>query len=46
VDGMTEEEKASVAMNPSEEMLARCEYYLDISDVAYLYDDVWMDVTF
>ena len=33
-------------MNPSEEELARCEYYHDISDVAWMYDDVWMDVTF
>ena len=44
VEGLSEEEKASIAMNPTEEMVARCEYYVDISDVAYLYDDIWMDV--
>ena len=44
VEGLSEEELASVAMNPTDEMVARCEYYVDISDVAYLYDDIWMDV--
>ena len=44
VDGLSEEEKTSIAMNPTDEMIARCEYYVDISDVAYMYDDIWMDV--
>lgn len=44
VEGMSEEELASTALNPSDEMVARCEYYVDISDVAYMYDDIWMDV--
>ena len=44
VEGLSEEDLASTAMNPTDEMVARCEYYVDISDVAYLYDDVWMDV--
>jgi len=44
VEGLTEEELASTAMNPTDEMVARCEYYVDISDVAYMYDDLWMDV--
>ena len=46
VEGLSEEELASIAMNPTEEMIARCEYYVDISsfDNAWLYDDVWMDV--
>ena len=44
VENLSEEELASTAMNPTEEMVARCEYYNDISDVAYLYDDVWMDI--
>ncbi|MBR1822039.1 MAG: spermidine/putrescine ABC transporter substrate-binding protein [Clostridia bacterium] len=44
VENLSEEELASTAMNPTDEMLARCEYYVDISDVAYLYDDIWMDV--
>ena len=44
VENLGEEELASTAMNPTEEMVARCEYYTDISDVAWMYDDVWMDV--
>ena len=44
VENLGEEELASTAMNPTEDMVARCEYYNDISDVAYLYDDIWMDV--
>ena len=44
VENLSEEELASTAMNPTDEMLARCEYYVDLSDVAYLYDDIWMDV--
>ena len=44
VENLSEDELASIAMNPTDEMVSRCEYYVDISDVAYLYDDVWMDV--
>lgn len=46
VENLSEEELASTAMNPTDEMVARCEYYVDISSFenAYLYDDVWMDV--
>ena len=44
VEGLSEEELASTAMNPTDEMVARCEYYVDISDVAWMYDDIWMDV--
>ena len=46
VEEPDEEELASIAMNPTDEMVARCEYYVDIStfDNAWLYDDVWMDV--
>ncbi len=46
VDNLSEEELASTAMNPTDEMLARCEYYVDISgfENANLYDDIWMDV--
>ena len=35
VENLSEEELASTAMNPTDEMVARCEYYVDISDVAY-----------
>ena len=44
VENLSEEELASPAMNPTDEMIARCEYYIDIPDVIYMYDDIWMDV--
>ena len=44
VEGLSDEELTSTAMNPTDEMVARCEYYVDISDVAWMYDDIWMDV--
>ena len=44
VENLSEEELASTAMNPTDEMVKRCEYYVDISDVAWMYDDIWMDV--
>ena len=44
VENLTEEEKANPAMNPSEEVLARCEFGADTSDVAWKYDDVWMNI--
>jgi len=46
VDQLSEEELNSIAMNPSQEDLDRCEYYRDISEIGWVYDDVWMDVTF
>ena len=46
VENLSDEELASTAMNPTDEMISRCEYYIDIStfDNAWLYDDIWMDV--
>ena len=46
VAGLSEEEMASTAMNPTDDMVARCEYYVDYStfENAWLYDDIWMDV--
>ena len=44
VENLSEEELASTAMNPTQEMIDRCNYYDDNSDVAWMYDDVWMDV--
>ena len=46
MENLSDEELASTAMNPTDEMIGRCEYYIDIStfDNAWLYDDIWMDV--
>ena len=46
VEELSEEELASTAMNPTDDMVKRCEYYVDISSFknAGVYDDIWMDV--
>ena len=44
VENLSEEELASTAMNPTDEMVARCEYYHDISDAMDLYEGIWMEI--
>lgn len=44
VEGYTDEEKASEALNPSDEVLSRCEFFNDISDNMELYDKIWMEI--
>ena len=44
VEGLSEEEKANTAMNPTDETIARCEYYNDISDAMDLYENIWMEI--
>ena len=44
VEGLSEEEAANSALNPSEEVIARCEYYNDISDAMDLYENIWMEI--
>jgi len=43
-DGLSEEDAASATINPSEEVIARCEYFNDVSDCMALYENVWMEV--
>ena len=44
VDGLSEEEAAMDTINPSAEVVARCEYFNDVADVMSLYESVWMEV--
>ncbi len=44
VEGLSEEELASTAMNPTDEMIARCEFFHDTSDVKELYESIWMEI--
>jgi spermidine/putrescine-binding protein len=44
VEGLSEEEAANGALNPPEEVVARCEYYNDISDAMDLYENIWMEI--
>ena len=43
-DGLSEEDAASATVNPSEEVVARCEYFNDVSDCMSLYENAWMEV--
>lgn len=44
VDNLSEEDAASDTINPSEEIMARCEYFNDVSDCMDLYENAWMEV--
>ena len=44
VENLNEEQAANEALNPPEDVVARCEYYNDISDSMNLYEGIWMEV--
>ncbi len=44
MDAYDEEEKAEIALNPSQEVLDRCEFFRDLSDYMDLYDKIWMEI--
>ena len=44
VDGLDEEEAARSTINPSEDVVSRCEYFNDVEDVMSLYENVWMEI--
>ena len=39
-----EDERIAAVMNPSEEVMARCEFFNDILDAMDIYEQVWMDI--
>ncbi len=41
---MEDEELESEALNPSEETIARCEFFHDISEDMAIYDELWMNI--
>lgn len=44
IEGYDEEEKAEPALNPSDETIANCEFFHDISDHMEMYDKIWMEI--
>ncbi len=44
VDNLDEEQAANGALNPPQDVIARCEYYNDISDAMDLYEGIWMEI--
>jgi len=44
VDGLSEEDAAMDTINPSEDIVSRCEYFNDVSDCMSLYENAWMEI--
>ena len=45
VDEMyTDEERANLTLNPTQDIIDRCEFFVDISENNALYEEVWMGV--
>ncbi|MBO7359361.1 MAG: spermidine/putrescine ABC transporter substrate-binding protein, partial [Clostridia bacterium] len=44
VEGLDEEEAANPAVNPSEEIIARCDFFHDIMDYMDVYNKYWMEI--
>ena len=44
VENLDEEQAANGALNPPQDVIARCEYYNDISDSMDLYENIWMEI--
>ena len=44
VENLSEADAANAALNPSDEIIARCEFFNDISDCMDLYDNIWMEI--
>lgn len=40
----SEEEKAELALNPTQDIIDRCEFFKDVSEYNALYEEVWMNV--
>ena len=44
IELMGEEYKNNTTMNPSQEVVERCEYFHDVQDVVVIYNALWMEV--
>ena len=44
VDNYTDEKKAQPAINPSDEVIERCEFFHDLADDIKLYDERWIEI--
>ncbi len=44
IDEMDEAEKSNATLNPPEDVIARCEFFHDISADMALYDQIWMEI--
>ena len=44
VDMYTDEEKENLTLNPTQDIIDRCEYFHDVSEYNDLYESMWMEI--
>ena len=44
VDEMDDDERDDATLNPTQDIIDRCEFYQDISEYVGLYDQIWMEI--
>lgn len=44
VDGMSEEERSNLTLNPTAEIAGRCEFFSDVADHVELYENLWVQI--
>ena len=44
VDEMDEEERDNLTLNPSQEIIDRCEFFHDLGDFIVQYEQIWMEI--
>ena len=44
VNMYTDEEKANLTLNPTQDIIDRCEFFRDMSDYSELYETIWMEI--
>ena len=44
IDGMSEEESSNETLNPPQDVIDRCEFFNDVGEDVYLYEEIWSEV--
>ena len=44
IDGMSEEESSNATLNPPQDVIDRCEFFNDVGEDVYLYEEIWSEV--
>ena len=44
IDGMSEEERTNETLNPPQDVIDRCEFFNDVGEDVYLYEEIWSEV--
>ena len=41
---MSEEESSNATLNPPQDVIDRCEFFNDVGEDVYLYEEIWSEV--